>query len=123
MVVAVKISRPSTTTSRATGTISQATMDIRISLTLRTMHGRTLLRTTVDEKIRFGPPEPTDATLSRRSFLKSAVVWLASPEASFVTGTYMALYGAIIQATRTNGLNLRSTPHCSSDQQPIENAF
>jgi len=42
------------------------------------------MRTIVDETIQFGPPKPTDATVSRRSFLKSAaaaaVFGAASPQ-------------------------------------------
>src|SRR5438067_13925854 len=70
MVMAVKMFQLSTITSRATRTLKQATMEITISLTQRTTHRRTFMRT-VDET-RFGLPKPTDATLSRRSFLKSA---------------------------------------------------
>src|SRR6266436_2665643 len=72
MVVAVKIFRLSTITSPAARTLNQATADITISLTHRMIHGRTFMRTIVDETSRFDPPKPTDATVSRRSFLKSA---------------------------------------------------
>src|SRR6266550_2432342 len=72
MVVAAKIFPLFTTTSRGTTTLNPRTMDTAISLTHRTTHGRTFMRTIVDETSRSDPPNPTDATVSRRSFLKSA---------------------------------------------------
>src|SRR5437867_1768806 len=72
MVVAAKIFPLFTTTSRGTTTLNPPTMDITISLTLRTIHGRTLMRTIVDEKSQSDPPKQIEATVSRRSFLKSA---------------------------------------------------
>src|SRR6266704_1927878 len=47
-------------------------MDTAISLTHRASHGRTSMSTIVDETSRFDPCKQTDATVSRRSFLKSA---------------------------------------------------
>src|SRR5438309_7501108 len=82
MVGAMRIFQPSTTTSAATRTSNQTTIDITVRLTHRTNKTRTFMRT-VDET-RFGLPKPTDATLSRRSFLKSAaaaaILARASPQ-------------------------------------------
>src|SRR5437016_6816721 len=89
MVVAVKIFRLSTTTSPATRTLNQATIAITISLTHRTTHGRPFMRTTVDET-RFDPSKKTDATVSRRSFLKSsaaAAVFATASSHSLVAET------------------------------------
>src|SRR5438552_9172458 len=72
MVVAAKIFPLFTTTSRGTTTLNPPTMDTAISLTHRTTHGRTFIRTIVDEKSRFDPPKQIEATASRRAFLKSA---------------------------------------------------
>src|SRR3989454_4403441 len=72
MVAAVKIFPPFTTISRGTTTLNPPTMDTVISLTYRTIHGRTFMRMIVDETSRSDPPKQTDATVSRRSFLKSA---------------------------------------------------
>src|SRR6266568_8515046 len=47
-------------------------MDTAISLTHRASHGRTFMSTIVDETSRVDPCKQTDATVSRRSFLKSA---------------------------------------------------
>src|SRR3989449_442239 len=84
MVVAAKIFPLFTTTSRGTTTLNPPTMDTVISLTYRTIHGRTFMRTIVDETIRSDPPKPTDATVNRRSFLKfataAAVFGAASPQ-------------------------------------------
>src|SRR5438552_14350739 len=67
-----KIFRLSTTTSRGTTTLNPPTMDTAISLTHRTIHGRTFMHTIVDETSRSDPPKQIDPTVSRRSFLKSA---------------------------------------------------
>src|SRR5438552_13530361 len=72
MVVAVKIFRLSTTTLRTPTTLKAPTMDPAVSLTHRTIHGRTFMRTIVDETSRSDPPKQIDAMVSRRSFLKSA---------------------------------------------------
>src|SRR5437867_7569092 len=72
MVAATKIFPPFTTTSRGTTTLNPPTMDTVISLTYRTIHGRTIMRMIVDETSRSDPPKQIDATVSRRSFLKSA---------------------------------------------------
>src|SRR6266704_564375 len=58
-------------------------MDTVVSLTHRTTHGRTFMRTIGDEASRSDPPKQIDAMVSRRSFLKSAaaaaVLGTASP--------------------------------------------
>src|SRR2546426_12060622 len=72
MVAAVKIFPPFTTISRGTTTLNPPTMDTVISLTYRTIHGRTFMRMIVDETSRSDPPKQIEATVSRRSFLKSA---------------------------------------------------
>src|SRR5256885_8300352 len=72
MVAATKIFPLFTTTSRGTTTLNPPTMDTVISLTYRTIHGRTFMRTIVDETCRSDPPKQIEATVSRRSFLKSA---------------------------------------------------
>src|SRR3989442_10263398 len=72
MVAGVKIFRLSTTTLRTPTTLKPPTMDPAASLTHRTTHGRTFMRTIVDEASRSDPPKQIDATVSRRSFLKSA---------------------------------------------------
>src|SRR5437867_9841977 len=83
MVVAVKIFPLFTTTLRTPKTSNPRTMDTAISLTHRTTHGRTFMRTIVDETSRSDPPKQIDAMVSRRSFLKSAaaaaVLGTASP--------------------------------------------
>src|SRR6266496_5831201 len=85
MVVAVKIFPLFTTTSRGTTTLIPPTMDTVVSLTHRTTHRRTFMRTIVDETSRSDPPKQIEATVSRRSFLKSAtaaaVFGAASPRA------------------------------------------
>src|SRR5207245_2862869 len=85
MVVAVKIFPLFTTTSRGTTTLIPPTMDTVVSLTHRTTHRRTFMRTIVDETSRSDPPKQIEATVSRRSFLKSAtaaaVFGAASPHA------------------------------------------
>src|SRR5882762_3761846 len=72
MVVAVKIFPLSTTILRSLVTLKLPTMDIEIRLTHRTTHGRAFMRTIVDKASRSDPPNQIDATVSRRSFLKSA---------------------------------------------------
>src|SRR2546422_10598799 len=72
MVAGVKIFRLSTTTLRIHTTLKPPTMDPAVSLTPRTTHGRTFMRTIVDEASRSDPPKQIDAMVSRRSFLKSA---------------------------------------------------
>jgi len=47
-------------------------MDTVISLTYRTIHGRRFRSMIVGETSRFDPSKQTDASVSRRSFLKSA---------------------------------------------------
>src|SRR5438309_5376892 len=47
-------------------------MDTAISLTHRASHGRTFMRMIGDETSRSDPPKQIEATVSRRSFLKSA---------------------------------------------------
>src|SRR6266571_466930 len=85
MVVAVKIFPLFTTTSRGTTRLIPPTMDTVVSLTHRTTHRRTFMRTIVDETSRSDPPKQIEATVSRRSFLKSAtaaaVFGAASPHA------------------------------------------
>src|SRR5947208_14973031 len=51
---------------------NQATMNLTISLTHRATPSRACMHAIVDETGRFDRPEQTDATVSRRSFLKSA---------------------------------------------------
>src|SRR5207253_452825 len=81
----VKIFPLFTTTSRGTTTLIPPTMDTVVSLTHRTTHRRTFMRTIVDETSRSDPPKQIEATVSRRSFLKSAtaaaVFGAASPHA------------------------------------------
>src|SRR6266576_182818 len=88
MVVAAKIFPLFTTTSHGTTTLNPPTMDTVISLTYRTIHGRTFMRTIVDEKIQSDPPKQIEATVSRRSFLKSAAAAAVFGAAS--THTLMA---------------------------------
>src|SRR6267142_76131 len=72
MVMAVKIFPLSTTTLRTPTTLNPPTMDTAMSLTHRTTHGRTFMRTIVAKTSRSDPPNQIDATVSRRSFLTSA---------------------------------------------------
>src|SRR5882672_3778200 len=83
MVVAVKIFPLSTTTLRTPKTSNPQTI-AAISLPHQTTHRREFMRTIVDETSRSDPPKQTDATVSRRSFVKSAaaaaVLGTASPQ-------------------------------------------
>src|SRR2546426_1027365 len=53
MVMAVKIFRLSTTTSRGTTTLNPPTMDTVISLTYRRIHGKTIMRSAIDRGLTF----------------------------------------------------------------------
>src|SRR5690349_4498943 len=83
MVVAVRIFLLFTTTLRTLKTSNPRTM-AAISPTRRTTHGRTPMHAIVDETRRPDLPKLTEATVSRRSFLKSAtaaaVFGAASPK-------------------------------------------
>src|SRR5713101_3537143 len=71
MVVAVKIF-PLSTTTLGTPKTSNLRAMTAISLNHRMIHRRKSMRTIVDKTSRSDPPNQIDATVSRRSFLKSA---------------------------------------------------
>src|SRR6266705_4382945 len=72
MVVAVKIFPRSTTTLRTPTTLNRPTTDTGIRLSHRTRYTKIFMRTTGDKTGRTDPAAQTDATVGRRSFLKSA---------------------------------------------------
>src|SRR5260370_37284508 len=81
-------------------------MDTAISLIHRASHGRTYMSTIVDETSRSDPPKQTDATVSRRSFLKSAaaaaVFGAASPKV-FKAETKEGMTQPALGGTREKG--------------------